>query len=97
VSVTSSAAPAAQEMTARWMTHADPRRVSLVMDTPATAALRRWCERDGTRFRTVTRQVNAHGVDLRIIAGRIDDAGRQSALVIIPTTEFGARWFEAAT
>lgn len=97
VSVTSSAAAAAPEMTSRWMTHADPSCLSLVMDTPATAALHRWCERDGTRFRTVTRQVNAHGVDLRIIAGRIDDAGRQSALVIIPTTEFGARWFEAAT
>jgi hypothetical protein len=66
------------------------------MDTPATAALRRWCQSDGARFRTATRQINAHGVDLRIIAGRVEHDGRQSALVIIPTTEFGARWFEAA-
>ena len=96
VSVSSSAAAAAPEMTAEWMGYADRRRLSLVMDTPATAALRRWCQSDGARFRTATRQINAHGVDLRIIAGRVEHDGRQSALVTIPTTEFGARWFEAA-
>jgi hypothetical protein len=97
VSVSSSAAAAAPEMTARWMGYARRDRLSLVMDTPATAALHRWCEPDSTRFRAATRQIDAHGVDLRIIAGRIEQDGRQSPLVIIPTTEFGARWFEAAT
>jgi hypothetical protein len=97
VSVTSSAAAAAPEMTSRWMSYAERSRLSLVMDTPASAALHRWCERDGARFRAATRQIDAHGVDVRIIAGRIEQNGRQSALVIIPTTEFGARWFEAAT
>lgn len=97
VSVTSSAAAAAPQMTSRWMSYAERSRLSVVMDTPATAALHRWCERDGARFRAATRQIDAHGVDVRIIAGRIEQNGRQSALVIIPTTEFGARWFEAAT
>lgn len=97
VSVTSSAAAAAPDLTARWMRYADPGRLSLVMDTPATAALHRWCAEERTRFRTATRQITADGVDLRIIAGRVEHEGRQSPLVIIPTTEFGARWFEAAT
>jgi hypothetical protein len=97
VSLASSAAAAAPEAAAAWMNYADRRRLSLVMDTPATAALRRWCTPDGARFRTATRHISTEGIDLRIIAGRIENAGRQSALVVIPTTEFGARWFEAAT
>jgi hypothetical protein len=36
-------------------------------------------------------------MEVRIIAGRVVEQDRHSALVIIPTTEFGARWFEAAT
>ena len=97
VSISSSAAAAAPEITARWMEVSDRSRLSLVMDTPATAALHRWCASEDARFRTATRQISASGADLRIIAGRIEHAGRQSAFVIIPTTEFGARWFEAAT
>ena len=36
-------------------------------------------------------------MDVRIIAGRVEEGDRHSPLVVIPTTEFGARWFEAAT
>ena len=36
------------------------------------------------------------GDEVRIIAGRVADGDRRSPLVIIPTTEFGARWFESA-
>jgi hypothetical protein len=97
VSVSSSAAAAAPDVAARWMRHADPSRLSLVMDTPATPALHRWCSDEQARFRTATRQITADGVDLRIIAGRVEHERRRSPLVIIPTTEFGARWFEAAT
>lgn len=97
VSLSSSAAAAAPDAAAAWMNYANRRRLSLVMDTPATAALHRWCSADGARFRTATRHISAEGMDLRIIAGRVENAGRQSALVVIPTTEFGARWFEAAT
>jgi hypothetical protein len=97
VSLSSSAYAAAPGAAAAWTTYADPQRLSLVMDTPATAALRRWCTPEGARFRTATRHVTAEGADLRIIAGRVENGRRQSALVIIPTTEFGARWFEAAT
>ncbi len=95
VSVLSSAAaiePAAAE---RWMHWANPDRLSLVMDTPATAALRRWCVR-GARFRTQTRLIRVEGMEVRVIAGRVERDPSRSALVIIPTTEFGARWFEAA-
>ena len=97
VSLSSSAVAAAPEAASTWMNYADRRRLSLVMDTPATAALRRWCSPDGARFRTATRHISTEGADLRIIAGRIENEGRESALVVIPTTEFGARWFEAAT
>jgi hypothetical protein len=97
VSLSSSAYVAAPRAAAAWMRFCDPRRLSLVMDTPATAALRRWCRPDGARFRTATRHVSSEGADLHLIAGRIENGRQQSALVVIPTTEFGARWFEAAT
>lgn len=95
MSVLSSAAAADPNATAEWMRWADPSRVSLIMNTPSTAALRRWCA-DGGRFRTQTRLIEFEGMHNRVIAGRVDHDGPQSALVIIPTTEFGARWFEAA-
>lgn len=95
VSVMSSAVAAAPEFVATWMRSVGPDRVSLVMDTPATAALRRWCS-EGAVFRSETRLVASGGDEVRIIAGRVHLANRQSPLVIIPTTEFGARWFEAA-
>jgi len=31
-----------------------------------------------------------------VIVGRLREPGRRSPLVVIPSTEFGARWFEAA-
>ena len=34
--------------------------------------------------------------EVRIIAGRLEEPGKHSPLVVIPSTEFGARWFEAA-
>lgn len=95
VSVLSSAAAADPEGTGAWMRWADPDRLSLVMDTPSTAALRRWCA-GGGRFRTQTRLIRVEGMEVRIIAGRVEHDGGRSALVVIPTTEFGARWFEAA-
>jgi hypothetical protein len=95
VSLFSSAVAAAPEVAASWMQWADPFRLSLVMDTPATAALRRWCA-SGARFHTETQAVRIGGDELRIIAGRVSQPGGQSPLVIIPSTEFGARWFEAA-
>ena len=95
VSVLSSAAAADPDAAARWMRWADPDRVSLIMDTPSTAALRRWCV-DGARFRTQTRVIRIEQMEVRIIAGRVEHESGHSALVLIPTTEFGARWFEAA-
>jgi hypothetical protein len=74
---------------------ADPGRLSLVMDTPATAALRRWCS-GGARFRTQTRLIRTEDMQVHVIAGRVEQDERRSALVVIPSTEFGARWFEAA-
>lgn len=97
VSVSSSAAAAAPELVATWMGSSHPDRLSLVMDTPATAALQRWCRDEDARFRTATQLVSIAGMDVRIIAGRVEQGERRSALVVIPTTEFGARWFEAAT
>ncbi len=97
VSMSSSAAAATPEITAAWMQYAERSRLSLVMDTPATAALHRWCAAEGARFRTATQRISADGADLWIVAGRIENGDRSSALVVIPTTEFGARWFEAAT
>jgi hypothetical protein len=95
VSVLSSAAAADPQQSASWMRWAHPDRVSLVMDTPFTAALRRWCA-GGARFRTQTRLVCIEGMEVRIIAGRVEEPGRRSPLVIIASSEFGARWFEAA-
>jgi hypothetical protein len=95
VTVHSSAAASDPEAAGLWMRWADPDRVSLVMDTPSSAALRRWCV-GGARFRMQTRVILVEGMEVRIIAGRVEDGDRRSALVIIPTTEFGARWFEAA-
>ena len=95
LSILSSAAAADPERSALWMRWADRNRLSLVMDTPATAALRRWCA-DGARFRTHTKLVTVEDDEVRIIAGRVEEEGRRSPLVIIPSTEFGARWFEAA-
>lgn len=95
VSVLSSAAAADPDSTNTWMHWADPGRVSLVMDTPSTAALRRWCA-GGGRFRTQTRLIRLEGMEVRLIAGRVEHDNGRSALIVIPTTEFGARWFEAA-
>jgi hypothetical protein len=95
VTVLSSAAASDPETAGLWMRWADPDRFSLVMDTPISAALRRWCV-GGARFRMQTRVVLVEGMEVRIIAGRVEDGDRRSPLVIIPTTEFGARWFEAA-
>jgi hypothetical protein len=93
VSVLSSAAAADPEGTAAWMRWADPDRVSLVMDTPLTAALQRWCS-GGGRFHYQTRLIQFEEMEVRVIAGRIEREGRHSPLVVVPTTEFGARWFE---
>lgn len=95
LSVLSSAVASDPETAAMWMRWADPSRLSLVMDTPSSAALKRWCG-SGGRFRTQTRLVVVEGMEVRIIAGRVEEGERRSPLVIIPTTEFGARWFEAA-
>lgn len=95
LSVLSSAVASDPDTAAMWMRWADPGRLSLVMDTPSSAALKRWCA-NGGRFRTQTRLVVVEGMEVRIIAGRIEEGERRSSLVIIPTTEFGARWFEAA-
>lgn len=95
VSVLSSAAASDPAGTAAWMRWADPGRVSLVMDTPATAALRRWCS-GGARFRTQTRLIRTEGMQVHVIAGRVEQDERRSSMVVIPSTEFGARWFEAA-
>jgi len=95
LSVFSSAAAADPTSTTAWMRWANVERVSLVMDTPVTAALRRWCA-EGARFVCATRQIQLDQDDVRIIVGRIEQPGRRSPLVIIPTTEFGARWFESA-
>jgi hypothetical protein len=95
LSVFSSAAAADPESTMAWMRWANVDRVALVMDTPATAALRRWCA-DGARFVFATRQVQVDQDDVRFIVVRIEEPGRRSPLVIIPSTEFGARWFESA-
>ena len=67
----------------------------MIMDTPATAALRRWCA-NGARFRTETRAIVVEGEEVRVIAGHLEEPGRRSPLVLIPSTEFGARWFETA-
>jgi hypothetical protein len=95
VSLTSSAAAAAPEQAAAWMAFADGARLSLVMDTPATAALRRWCSQEGARLRTATRRITLDDMDVRMIVGRVEQTTRRSALIVIPTTEFGARWFES--
>lgn len=94
VAVMSSAAAADPDLGATWMRSVDADRISLIMDTPATAALHRWLG-DGARFRCSTRVLVVEGEELRIIAGRIEEPGRQSPLVVIPSTEFGARWFDA--
>ncbi len=95
VSVMSSASAAAPDVAAQWLRWADPDLVSLVMDTPATAAIRRWCA-DGAKFRTDTRAVALGSDEVRFIVGRVESSDARSALVVIPTTEFGARWFDAA-
>ncbi|MCV5466558.1 hypothetical protein OFM95_28780, partial [Escherichia coli] len=51
VSVMSSAVAADPQQAAAWLRSVDIERVSLVMDTPVTAALRRWCA-DGATFRS---------------------------------------------
>jgi len=94
VSVTSSASAAAPKLAASWMASADLDRLSLVMDTPVTAALRRWCSK-GSTFRTETQRVSIAEMEVWVIAGRVEREDQRSALVLIPTTEFGARWFEA--
>lgn len=95
VSVFSSAAAFDPAGTAKWLSWAGPHRASLVMDTPATAALRRWCG-DGAVFRCETRAIRVADRELRIIAGRVERGERRSPLVVIATSEFGSRWFEAA-
>jgi len=91
----SSASAAAPDVAAQWLRWADPDLVSLVMDTPATTAIRRWCT-DGAKFRTDTRAVALGSDEVRFIVGRVESSEARSALVVIPTTEFGARWFDAA-
>ena len=93
--VFSSAAARDPEGVKVWMRWADPQRLSLVMDTPATAALRRWCA-GGARFFCATRQVQVGDDDIRVIVGRVEAGSGRSPLVVIPSTEFGARWFESA-
>jgi hypothetical protein len=93
--VLSSAAAADPLTTSTWMRWARVDHLSLLMDTPATAALRRWCA-DGASFMFATRQIQLGVDDIRFIVGRVEEEGRRSPLVIIPSTEFGARWFEAA-
>ncbi len=95
VSAYSSAKASDSETVDSWLAWATPARSSIVMDTPFMAPLRRWVA-EGARFRTQTRVLEVEGVEIRVIAGRIEDGGRQSPLIIVPTTEFGARWFEAA-
>lgn len=95
VCVSSSAAAAAPEITTEWLRWSDPDCVAMVMDTPVTAAIRRWCS-DGAEFRTETRVVASGGDEVRFIIGRVESEPARSPLVIVPTTEFGARWFEAA-
>lgn len=34
-------------------------------------------------------------MEIRVIAGRVEQEDSHSPLVIIPSTEFGARWFES--
>lgn len=97
VSISTSALAAAPEQARMWTHYSDPRRLSLILDTPAIATLRKWCAPDDARFCTATQNVSAAGERLYIIAGRVERPHRSSALVVIPTTEFGARWFEAAT
>lgn len=94
VSILSSAATEDPERTSHWMRAFDTEHVSLVMDTPATPALRSWCA-DGARFRTETRLVLFERDEVRVIAGRIEAPGRRSPLILIVSTEFGARYFEA--
>lgn len=96
VSLSSSAAAAAPKLAGSWMQAAHPDRLSLVMDTPITGALRRWCANEKARFRTATQQVRIAGMDVWIVAGRVEEGERRSALIVMPTTEFGARWFEFA-
>lgn len=95
VSIVSSALAADPETANAWLRSADLERASLVMDTPVTAALRRWCV-DGARFHTETRCLLAGDDKVWIIAGRVERPEGKSPLVVIPTSEFGARWFEAA-
>jgi hypothetical protein len=94
VSVLSSAAAADPDGVAAWMRWADPARVSMVMDTPLTAALQRWCGTGGY-FHCDTRAIRFEGQEVRVIAGRVEHDERRSALIVVPSTEFGARWFEA--
>lgn len=96
VSIASSAAAAAPELVSIWRQSCDRLRVSMVMDTPVSGALHRWCSNVSARFRTATVSVTVEGMNLRIVVGRVENEGKQSELVVIPTTEFGARWFEAA-
>lgn len=95
VTVMSSAVAASPELASAWLRWADPDRVSMVMDTPATAAIRRWCG-DGATFRTDTRVVAVGDDEVRFVVGRVESPEGRSPLVVIPTTEFGARWLEAA-
>lgn len=94
VSVLSSAAAADPDGVAAWIRWADPDRVSMVMDTPLTAALQRWCGTGGY-FHCDTRAIRFGGQEVRVIAGRVEHDERRSALIVVPSTEFGARWFEA--
>lgn len=94
VSLLSSAMGAAPEMAATWIRAFDADRVSIVMDTPATAAILRWCV-NGAQFHTDTNQVRVEGEEIRVIFGRVVRDRQRSPLVVIPSTEFGARWFES--
>jgi len=95
LAVFSSAAAADPAGASIWMRWAELDRLTMVMDTPVTAALHRWCA-DGAHFVYATRSVQAAADEVRVIIGRVEEPGRRSPLVVIPSTEFGARWFESA-
>jgi hypothetical protein len=95
VTVMSSAVAASPELASAWLRWADPDRVSMMMDTPATAAIRRWCG-GGATFRADARVVAVGHDEVRFVAGRVESSEGRSPLVVIPTTEFGARWLDAA-
>jgi hypothetical protein len=95
VSVTNSAAVAAPQLSSHWMRRADLDRLSLVMDTPVTPLIRRWCEPEGVRFRVSIACIEVADMEMWVIAGRVERSDSRSPLVIIPASELGTHGFEA--